>query len=87
MSVGHNTTDEVRLRRMESIHQSRELHQVNRGHSLTASALLLLTLPLLLGHNSGLARVVCPQGNKEVVGALRLEDLNHGVIDGVLVLL
>ena len=72
---------------MESVHQSRELHQVDRGHSFTTAALLLLPLSLLLGHSGGLARVVCPQGDKEFVRAMRLEDLHHGVIDRVLVLL
>ena len=45
--VGHDAPDEVRLCRVQRVHQGGELHQVDRGHRLPSAALLLLSLCLL----------------------------------------
>merc|ERR550532_50574 len=86
VGVGHQATDEVGLARVEGGHQLIERHQVDGGHSLTAASLLLL-LALILGGAGGLAGVVSPQPNQQGTLGGRLEDLHHGVVDGILVLL
>merc|ERR1719204_909140 len=50
-------------------------------------ATLLLLLALVLGGSSGLARVVFPEENQQGAGGGGLHDLDHRVVDGVLVLL
>merc|ERR1719323_2944836 len=76
----------VRLARVKSGHELTKRDEVDRGHSLaTTSLLLLLTLVLL--HLSRLARVISPEQNQELAGAGGLEDLNNSVVDRVLVLL
>merc|ERR550532_63808 len=86
VGVGHQATDEVGLARVEGGHQLIERHQVDGGHSLAAASLLLL-LALILGGAGGLAGVVSPQPNQQGALGGRLEDLHHGVVDGILVLL
>merc|ERR1719400_144954 len=86
VGVGHQATDEVGLARVEGGHQLIERHQVDGGHSLAAASLLLL-LALILGGAGGLAGVVSPQPNQQGTLGGRLEDLHHGVVDGILVLL
>merc|ERR1711963_258227 len=74
VSVGHKTTDKVRLARVKGGHQLSKRDQVDRGDSLaTTSLLLLLTL-------SGLSRMVGPEEDQELTGAGRLEDLNNSVV-------
>ena len=105
MMMMHDAPDEVRLCRVQRVHQGGELHQVDRGHRLPSAALLLLSLCLLflkktfsfgskkilmfVSHrcSGGLARMVEPKMNKKLVGACRLENLDHSVVDRVLVLL
>ena len=47
MMMMHDAPDEVRLCRVQRVHQGGELHQVDRGHRLPSAALLLLSLCLL----------------------------------------
>merc|ERR1719400_3022114 len=86
VGVGHQATDEVRLARVESDHQLIERDEVDRGDSLAAASLLLL-LALILGSGGGLAGVISPQPHQQGTLGGRLEDLHHGVVDGILVLL
>merc|ERR550532_477632 len=86
VGVGHKATDEVGLARVEGGHQLIERHQVDGGHSLAAASLLLL-LALILGGAGGLAGVVSPQVDQQGALGGGLEDLHHGVVDGILVLL
>merc|ERR1712223_2278739 len=66
-------------------HQLDQGDEVDGGDSLAATLLLLLAL--LLGSGGGLARVVFPEENQQGAGGGGLHDLDHGVVDGVLVLL
>merc|ERR1712061_941971 len=65
-------------------HQLDQGDEVDGGDSLAAT---LLLLALLLGSGGGLARVVFPEENQQGAGGGGLHDLDHGVVDGVLVLL
>merc|ERR1719204_1498370 len=85
VGVGHKATHEVGLARVESGHQLHQGDKVDGRHSLAATLLLLLAL--VLGGSSGLARVVFPEENQQGVSGLALHDLDHRVVDGVLVLL
>merc|ERR1712240_672182 len=85
VGVGHKATHEVGLARVESGHQLNQGDKVDGRHSLAATLLLLLAL--VLGGSSGLARVVFPEENQQGVSGLALHDLDHRVVDGVLVLL
>merc|ERR1719323_705788 len=76
----------VRLARVKSGHELTKRDEVDRGHSLATTSLLLL-LTLILLHLSRLARVISPEQNQELAGAGGLEDLNNSVVDRVLVLL
>merc|ERR1711963_455123 len=86
VSVGHKTTDKVRLARVKGGHQLSQRNQVDRGDSLATTSLLLL-LTLILLDLSGLSRMVGPEENQELTGAGGLHDLNNSVVDGILVLL
>merc|ERR1719195_1671081 len=86
VGVGHQATDEVGLARVEGDHQLVERDQVDRGDSLAAASLLLL-LSLILGGGGGLTGVVSPQPHQQGALGGGLEDLHHGVVDGILVLL
>merc|ERR1711962_1434022 len=66
-------------------HQLHQGDKVDGRHSLATTLLLLLAL--ILGGSSGLARVVFPEENQQGVSGLALHDLDHRVVDGVLVLL
>ena len=102
MGVRHKATDKVRLAVVQGAHQlgegdlrckvdidlqheSSTSHQVDGGHGLAAAALLLL-LALLLGGGGRLARVVAPQVDEQDARGGRLHQLDHGVVDRVLVL-
>merc|ERR1719327_1807115 len=85
VGVGHKATHEVGLARVEGGHQLNQGDKVNGRHSLAATLLLLLAL--VLGGSGGLARVVLPEENQQGVSGLALHDLDHRVVDGVLVLL
>merc|ERR1712012_213266 len=85
VGVGHKATHEVGLARVEGGHQLHQGDKVDGRHSLAATLLLLLAL--VLGGSSGLARVVFPEENQQGVSGLALHDLDHRVVDGVLVLL
>merc|ERR1719400_1497 len=85
VGVGHKATHKVGLARVEGGHQLNQGDQVDGGDSLAATLLLLLAL--LLGSGGGLARVVFPEENQQGVSGLALHDLDHRVVDGVLVLL
>merc|ERR1719323_1571537 len=76
----------VRLARVKSGHELTKRDEVDRGHSLATTSLLLL-LTLIFLHLSGLARMISPEQNQELTGAGGLEDLNNSVVDRVLVLL
>merc|ERR1712127_404331 len=65
-------------------HQLTKGDQVDRGDSLAATLLLLLAI--ILGSNSGLTRVVLPQQHQQRTFGGGLHDLNHRVVDRVLVL-
>merc|ERR1719445_473996 len=81
VSVGHKTTDKVRLARVKGGHQLSKRDQVDRGDSLAPTSLLLL-LTLILLDLSGLSRMVGPEEDQELTGAGRLEDLNNSDIVG-----
>merc|ERR1719323_435986 len=76
----------VRLARVKSGHELTKRDEVDRGHSLATTSLLLL-LTLILLHLSRLARMISPEQNQELAGAGGLEDLNNSVVDRILVLL
>merc|ERR1719471_451549 len=84
VGVGHKATHKVGLARVEGGHQLDQGDEVDGGDSLAAT---LLLLALLLGSGGGLARVVFPEENQQGAGGGGLHDLDHGVVDGVLVLL
>merc|ERR1711963_1172197 len=86
VSVGHKTTDKVRLARVKGGHQLSQRDQVDRGDSLATTSLLLL-LTLILLDLSGLSRMVGPEENQELTGAGGLHNLNNSVVNGILVLL
>merc|ERR1719232_1984551 len=86
VSVGHKTTDKVRLARVKSGHELTKRDEVDRGHCLATASLLLL-LALILLHLSWLARMISPEQNQELAGAGGLEDLNNSVVNRILVLL
>merc|ERR1712223_1813422 len=83
VGVGHHATDEVRLRLVEGSHQVVELALEVGGHGLAALALLSV---LVLGSLQGLARVVGKALDGQVISTL-LDELNNGVVEGILVLL
>merc|ERR1711963_770833 len=68
VSVGHKTTNKVRLARVEGGHELSKRDQVDRGDSLATTSLLLL-LSLVLLDLSGLSRMVSPEENQELTGA------------------
>merc|ERR1711963_765474 len=86
VSVGHKTTDKVRLARVKGGHQLSKRDKVDRGDSLATTSLLLL-LALILLDLSWLSRMVSPEENQEFTGTGGLEDLNNSVVDRILVLL
>merc|ERR1712079_426834 len=67
-------------------HQLTQRDEVDRGHGLATASLLLL-LTLILGGRGRLSGVVSPEEDQQLAGAGGLEDLDNGVVDGVLVLL
>merc|ERR1719400_2346188 len=83
VGVGHNTTDEVGLSLVEGGHQVIKLTLEVGGHSLAALALLPV---LILGSLQGLARVILEALDGQLVAAI-LDQLNNGVVKGILVLL
>merc|ERR1719341_2300471 len=83
VGVGHHTTDEVGLGLVEGCHQVVELALEVGGDSLTALTLLPV---LVLGSLQGLARVILEALNGQRVAAV-LDQLNNGVVEGILVLL
>merc|ERR1719458_1527582 len=83
VGVGHNTTDEVGLSLVEGGHQVIKLTLEVGGHSLAALALLPV---LVLGSLQGLARVILEALDGQLVAAV-LDQLNNGVVEGILVLL
>merc|ERR1719400_1534556 len=83
VGVGHNTTDEVGLSLVEGGHQVVKLTLEVGGHSLAALALLPV---LILGSLQGLARVILEALDGQLVAAV-LDQLNNGVVEGILVLL
>merc|ERR1719264_1040977 len=83
VGVGHHTTDEVGLGLVEGCHQVVELALEVGGDSLTALTLLPV---LVLGSLKGLARVILEALNSQLVAAV-LDELNDGVVEGILVLL
>merc|ERR1719323_898685 len=83
VSVGHHTTDEVRLGLVEGGHQVIKLTLEEGGHSLAASLLLPV---LVLGCLQRLSRVISEAGNSKRVASV-LDHLDNGVIERILVLL
>merc|ERR1719510_383975 len=83
VGVGHNATDEVGLGLVEGGHQVVELALEVGGDSLAALALLPV---LVLGGLQGLAGVILEALNGQLVATI-LDQLNNGVVKGILVLL
>merc|ERR1711863_223151 len=83
VSVGHHTMDEVGLSLVEGGHQVIKLALEVGGDSLATLALLPV---LVLGSLQGLARVILEALNGQGVAAI-LDQLNNGVVKGILVLL
>merc|ERR1719481_436344 len=83
MSVGDNTTDEVRLSLVESGHQVIKLALEERRYSLAATLLLPV---LVLWSLKRLARVISKRSNHQRVASI-LDHLNNSVIKRILVLL
>merc|ERR550539_1077955 len=83
VSVGHNTTDEVRLGLVEGRHQVIQLALEVGGDSLAAALLLPV---LVLGGLQGLTGVVSEALDGHGVAAV-LDHLDDGVVERILVLL
>merc|ERR1719362_2219543 len=83
VSVGHHTTDEVRLGLVEGRHQVIQLALEVGGDSLAAAALLP---GLVLGGLQGLTGVVSEAGDGHGVASV-LDHLDDGVVERILVLL
>merc|ERR1719394_116686 len=83
VGVGHNATDEVGGGLVEGGHQVVQLALEVGGHSLAALALLPV---LVLGSLQGLARVVLEALDGQGVASV-LDQLDDGVVEGILVLL
>merc|ERR1719295_590638 len=83
VGVGHHATDEVGVGLVEGGHQVVELALEVGGHGLAALALLPV---LVLGSLQGLARVILEALNGQGVASI-LDQLNNGVVEGILVLL
>merc|ERR1719357_2136147 len=79
------TLHKVGLAVVQSCHQLSEGDEVDRGHGLAAS--LLLLLPLLLRRAGRLAGMVEPKVDQQFAARRRLHDLNNRIVDWVLVLL
>merc|ERR1711963_522390 len=86
VSVGHKTTDKVRLARVKGGHQLSKRDKIDRGDSLATTSLLLL-LGLILLDLSWLSRMVFPEEDEQWTLGCRFEDLDNSVVDRVLVLL
>merc|ERR1740123_1369474 len=82
VGVGHHTTDEVGLGLVEGVHQVVELALEVGGHGLAALALLPL---LVLWSLHGLAGVILEALNGQIVATI-FDQLNNGVVEGILVL-
>merc|ERR1719454_1634066 len=83
VGVGHHTTDEVGVGLVESGHQVIELALEVGGHGFATLALLPV---LVLGSLQGLARVILEALDGQGVATI-LDQLNNGVVEGILVLL
>merc|ERR1712226_1328478 len=83
VGVGHHTTDEVGVSLVEDTHEVVQLALEVGRHSLATLALLAL---LVLGSLQGLTRVVLEAFNGQGVASV-LDQLNNGVVEGILVLL
>merc|ERR1719500_1334078 len=83
VGVGHNATDEVGFSLVEGGHQVVELALEVGGYGLAALALLPV---LILGSLQGLAGVILEALDGQLVAAI-LDQLNNGVVEGILVLL
>merc|ERR1719153_1755513 len=83
VGVGHHTTNEVGLGLVEGGHQVVELALEVGGHGLAALALLPL---LVLWSLQGLAGVILEALDGQRVATV-LDQLNDGVVEGILVLL
>merc|ERR1719412_306673 len=83
VGVGHHATDEVGVGLVEGGHQVIKLTLEEGGHSLAASLLLPV---LVLGGLQGLAGVVSETLDHEGVASI-LDQLDDGVVEGILVLL
>merc|ERR1719192_1635334 len=83
VGVGHHATDEVGLGLVEGGHQVVELALEVGGDGLAALALLPV---LVLGSLQGLARVVLEALDGKGVASI-LDQLDDGVVEGILVLL
>lgn len=83
--VGNDTTDEVRLSRLQSVHQVVQLFLVGRGDSGETST-LLTTSTLSITTTAGLSGVISEDLNDQLVLSL-LELIDDGIVKGILVLL
>jgi hypothetical protein len=83
VSVGDNTTDEVRLSLVQSGHQVIKLTLEVGRHSLATSLLLPV---LVFGSFQGLSRVVSKGCNHQGVSSI-FDHLDNGVIKRILILL
>merc|ERR1719295_395249 len=83
VGVGHHATDEVGVGLVEGGHQVVQLTLEVGGHGLAALALLPV---LVLGSLQGLARVVLEALDGQGVATV-LDQLDDGVVEGILVLL
>merc|ERR1712226_522740 len=83
VGVGHHTTDKVGVSLVEDTHEVVQLALEVGRHSLATLALLAL---LVLGSLQGLTRVVLEAFNGQGVASV-LDQLNNGVVEGILVLL
>merc|ERR1719209_958560 len=83
VGIGHHTTDEVGVSLVEGGHQVVELALEVGGDSLATLALLPV---LVLRSLQGLARMILDALDGQSVAAV-LDQLNNGVVEGILVLL
>ena len=83
VGVGHKATHKVGLAGVERGHQLDKRDEVDRGHSLAATLLLLLAV--ILGCGSGLTRMVFPEKHQQLTNRCAFHDLHHRIVDGILV--